>query len=157
MYLEKDVYNTHNAWGWYFFSCRNVSFFGFHFLTLPCNVFLFIVSFHFPHQLLPSLTSAASEADCSFAVVDPVSSSPPLPSQRLRLSYGHLPLPHPCWNSGSALFYLLLSTWPNHSLPGLTWLHWMSLWQPTVSGPKETPCWAKTSKRRHYVAVCGGW
>ena len=117
MYLEKDVFTILTMPEVDIFSVVEMSLFLVSiFLHFPVIFFfsLFIVSFHFPHQLLPSLTSAASEADCYFAVGDSVSSFPPLPSQRLHLSYGHLLLPHPCWNSGSALFYLLLSTWPNH-------------------------------------------
>ena len=96
MYLEKDVFTIFTIPEADIFSVVEMS--------------LFLVS---ASSFLSNFSSIQGRL-CYFAVVDSVFSSPPLPSQRLHLSYGHLPLPHPCWNSGSALFYLLLSTWPNH-------------------------------------------
>ena len=157
---EEYFYYIHNIWGWHFFSCRNVSFSGFHFSYASLWYFLtFLLSpSAFPHQLLPpSLTSAASEArPCYFAIMGSVSSLPPLPMQRLPLFLW----PPASWSSLLGLGVAQLCSTsrsppgPITAPPGLPRL--LNVVMATNSQwAQETPRWARTGRKRHWAASAG--
>ena len=130
------------------------------FLTLPCNFFLtFLFSpSTFPHQLLPSsLTSAASEADsadlhsgfCFFLPTSALTEASPFPMATC------LFIILAGTQGGSALFHLLLSTWPNHcsARPPLTAECRYGNRQPVGRGDTML---SQNQQEETLCSICGG-